>query len=401
MNSLYYYTDARFARAGGSRFYFYSSLPRNFFDRYLSQWDRIYMVTRIKPIEAPVLDGTPIADDRVAFIPLPDYQNTFDYFAKMHTLKSILEPTVRAGGSVLLRVGSTLSHLVISSLSKIQKPFGLEVVGDPYDVFSPGAVRHPLRPIFRWWFSRQLRYQCQQACAVSYVTQKALQTRYPPSSKAFSTYYSNVELNNDAYADKAKRYTSSKKSYKLIFVGTLNQFYKAPDILIRAFQCCIKDGFDVSLDIVGDGQYRLKLESLLQLYNIKDRVHFLGRLPAGEAVRAELDKADLFVLPSRQEGLPRAMIEAMARGLPCIGSNVGGIPELLPPEDMVPPGDVQALASKIKEVIRDPERMNRMAERNWKKAHEYHDDILRERRNAFYQYVKEKTEEWQRQQGLR
>jgi len=45
--------------------------------------------------------------------------------------------------------------------------------------------------------------------------------------------------------------------------------------------------------------------------------------------------------------------------------------------------------------------MNRMAERNWKKAHEFHDDNLRERRNAFYRYVKEKTEEWQKQHVLR
>lgn len=191
------------------------------------------------------------------------------------------------------------------------------------------------------------------------------------------------------------------KIKKIIFIGSLDQLYKAPDILIHAIHCCLKEGIDVFLTMVGDGRFRPEIESLSRKLNLLDRIRFLGQMTAGEAVRAELDKADLFVLPSKTEGLPRAMIEAMARGLPCIGSNVGGIPELLPPEDMVPPGDVHALASKIREVIRDPERMNRMAERNWKKAHEYHDDILRERRNAFYQYVKEKTEEWQRQQGLR
>jgi glycosyltransferase involved in cell wall biosynthesis len=124
------------------------------------------------------------------------------------------------------------------------------------------------------------------------------------------------------------------------------------------------------------------------------RTLFLGELPAGEAVRAELDRADLFVLPSRTEGLPRAMLEAMARALPCLGSTVGGIPELLPPEDMVSPGDVTALARKIREVLADPPRMSRMSARNLEKAQAYREEILQERRVAFYQHVKEKTEAW-------
>ena len=123
-------------------------------------------------------------------------------------------------------------------------------------------------------------------------------------------------------------------------------------------------------------------------------MRFLGQLSAGEAVRALLDAADLFLLPSRTEGLPRAMIEAMARALPCIGSTVGGIPELLAPEDMVPPGDAGALARKIREVVTDPERMCLMSARNLEVAREYRDDLLRERRTAFYRHVRTQTEQW-------
>jgi glycosyltransferase involved in cell wall biosynthesis len=132
---------------------------------------------------------------------------------------------------------------------------------------------------------------------------------------------------------------------------------------------------------------------------VADRVTFRGQLPAGPEVRAELDQADVFLLPSRTEGLPRALVEAMARGLPCVGSTVGGIPELLPAEDMVPPGDAGALASKIREVVTDPARMARMSERNLRAAQDYRQDVLQPRRDAFYRHVRERTEAWQRTSG--
>ena len=122
-------------------------------------------------------------------------------------------------------------------------------------------------------------------------------------------------------------------------MGTLEQLYKAPDVLLDAVGQCFRQGLDLELVWIGGGQYQQQLEARAKELGLSPRVRFLGQLPAGDAVRGELDRADLFVLPSRQEGLPRAMLEAMARGLPCIGSTVGGIPELLPAEDLVPPGD--------------------------------------------------------------
>jgi glycosyltransferase involved in cell wall biosynthesis len=59
----------------------------------------------------------------------------------------------------------------------------------------------------------------------------------------------------------------------------------------------------------------------------------------------------MLVLPLRQEGSPRALLEAMARGLPCVGSNIGGIPELLPDKYILKSEDYVALAMKIKRVV--------------------------------------------------
>jgi glycosyltransferase involved in cell wall biosynthesis len=136
------------------------------------------------------------------------------------------------------------------------------------------------------------------------------------------------------------------------------------------------------------------LEARARQLGIADRVVFRGWVTGGAAVRAELDAADLFVLPSRQEGMPRAMIEAMARALPCIGSTVGGIPELLPPEDLVPPGDALALARAIRAMTSDPERMARASARNLERARSFAESRLRTQRLAFFRHVREQTETW-------
>ena len=65
------------------------------------------------------------------------------------------------------------------------------------------------------------------------------------------------------------------------------------------------------------------------------------------------------------------MIEAMTRALPCIGSRVGGIPELLDDQDLVDPADIVGLATKIKQVVTDSQRLSEMSRRNLERAQEY------------------------------
>ena len=88
------------------------------------------------------------------------------------------------------------------------------------------------------------------------------------------------------------------------------------------------------------------------------------------------------------------MIEAMARGLPCIGSRVGGIPELLDRTDLVGADDVGGLAGKISEVLSDPQRLRSMSVRNWRRAGDYLEDALRPKRDRFYRYLRTRTEQW-------
>ncbi len=365
----------------------YWAIPR-------SSFEQLVVMTRLLYIDKP--DGRwRLADgDGVTFRSVPWYHGPFQYLQVAMDVRASIKAALEECDVLLGNGPGNLSRVGIDLAGKLRKLYALDVLGDPYDVYAPGAVKHPLRPLFRWWFTKELRHQCAGACAVNYVTEQALQRRYPPAPEAFSMYASDVHLPDAALVSVPRPICQEARAFSVITVGTLAQLYKAQDVLIDAIATCVRDGLDLKLILVGDGKHRVDLEARSAALGISERVYFRGLLPAGSAVREQLDRADLFVLPSRQEGLPKAMIEAMARALPCIGSTVGGIPELLAAEDLVSPGDVNALAHKISEVVTNPERMARMSARNLEKARGYRQDVLRERRIAFYRHVRERTEAW-------
>jgi glycosyltransferase involved in cell wall biosynthesis len=379
--------EQHFDRTPDGRVWTDGQFPYAFWTRYLSVFASVRVVARVRDAAMRLPGQQPASGPKVTFSGVPDYRGPEQYILRLASIAASTAKAVQNSDAVILRVPGRLGTCIEQKLRKMRWTYAVEVVGDPYDVFAPRGVRHPLRPFFRSWFPRILRRQCAAACAAAYVTEYALQRRYPPGPKAFTTHCSDVELPPEAFVH-ASRTAMPNGAARLIFVGSLAQLYKAPDVLIDAVGACIRDGLNIELVLVGSGRYQLKVEERAATLGLGSRVQFRGQLATAEAVRAELDQADLFVLPSRQEGLPRAMIEAMARALPCIGSTVGGIPELIAAADLVPPDDTGALARKIREVIADPVRMARMSASNLMKAREYSDAILSGRRQAFYEQVK-------------
>jgi glycosyltransferase involved in cell wall biosynthesis len=112
---------------------------------------------------------------------------------------------------------------------------------------------------------------------------------------------------------------------------------------------------DAHLILLGDGPDRARLIALAQALGIADRVHVPGPVDdPSEYLRA----ADLFVLPSIAEGMSNSLLEAMATGLPCIASAIGGNTDLLeagPSGLLVPPDDPQGWAGAILRVLEDPD----------------------------------------------
>lgn len=364
----------------------------SFWARYLDVFDSVRVAARITEVDAAEPRWRRADGPNVSFAAIPPYRGPLQYALRRGRIRRAAAGSFLPGDAVILRVGSVLADALLPGLRKAGHPYAVEVIGDPWDTFSPGAMKHPLRAFFRRWFSHRLRAQCRGAAAAAYVTEEALQRRYPAAPGSLMAGFSDVELPPEAFAAAPRPPREARQGISIVTVGTLEQLYKSQDVLIDAVGRELRDGQDLRLVFVGDGQYRAGLEEQARRQGLGDRVSFLGWLPGGPAVRAVLDAADLFALPSRQEGLPRAMVEAMARALPCLGSTVGGIPELLPAEDLVPPGDAEALARKIREMVTDAGRMARMSARNLEKAKGYRDEALADRRRAFYRHVRRMTE---------
>ena len=379
--------EERFNRTPDGRIWASGPLRSSVWPRYLRVFDALRVVARVRSVPAVPADWEPAEAPNVSFAAVPSYVGPWQYARRARQVRSAIRGAVDPKDAVILRVPSQLASILAPSLRARKHPFAVEVVGDPYDVFAPGAVRDPLRPALRQLFVRRLRQQCRHAVSALYVTEAALQRRYPcPRS---SVGISNVVLTEQHFRDVPRSVDGERRPFRLVMVGTLEQLYKAPDVLISAVAECVHGQLDLQLTLVGGGQYRGLLERQAHGLGIAERIRFLGHLSRPEDVRAVLDESDLFVLPSHQEGLPRALVEAMARALPCISSTVGGIPELLPADDLVPPGDSSMLARKIREVLQDRARLQAMSSRNLKRSRDFREEALQMRRTTWLSQVRD------------
>ncbi|TDC66491.1 glycosyltransferase [Micromonospora sp. KC207] len=386
-------TEYRYAMTPDGRVWTTHAHGYDIWRRYLTAFDEVRVVARVAAAPQEPKTALRVDGPGVTVHPVPHYVGPQQYLRQRVPIGRAMATAAERDDAVILRVPSALGSLLAGVRRRHGLPYALEVVGDPYDVLAPGVVRHPLRPLLRQRFATRLRRECGSAVAVSYVTADYLQARYPAAPHAPTANVSSIDLPPEAFAPGPRAVRAgSGRGHTLISIGTLDQLYKGVDTLVEAVAVLVSSGVDVRLVHAGDGRFAGHLKGLAGARGVADRVTFAGWVAPGAPLRARLDAADLAVMPSRTEGLPRALIEAMARALPAIGTAVGGIPELLSPEDLVRPDDPDALAGAIAGMLADPDRMTVASARNLARARRYSRDFLEPRRHAFYQSVREATD---------
>ena len=147
---------------------------------------------------------------------------------------------------------------------------------------------------------------------------------------------------------------------ELLSVGRLSRA-KGLDILLTAVTRVANDAPGLRLSIAGEGELQDELLALRGQLGLDDRVALLGF--CGD-VSSLMAASDVFVMPSLWEGLPIALLEAVAAGLPVVATAVGAIPEVITNGEtgwLVPPGDAEALAGALREALLQPEEARRRA----------------------------------------
>lgn len=184
----------------------------------------------------------------------------------------------------------------------------------------------------------------------------------------FTSILTEEQMNRARDASAERRF---ENPLRVIYVGRLSSA-KNVDVLLRALATLKSQSIDLECSIIGIGPERSTLERLTGELNLKDRVTFVGGLDF-ENVLDYYEKSDVLVLASESEGWPKAIVEAMAFGLICIGSDRGLVPQMLGEGRgvVIEPRDVEALTESLRCIAERPadyELMSRRAS-NW--AHNY------------------------------
>lgn len=257
-----------------------------------------------------------------------------------------------------LPTGALLPFLDLQGTPVVVSLRGSDVPGyDPYNVNMQRAHRL-LAPLTRWIWRRADRLVpvCESLGRLTANTAPGL---------AYTVIPNGVDLRLFHPPENAR--PESPNSIRCLTVARLVE-RKGLGELIRAFRLLPRGRF--SLEVVGDGPDEGVLRNLVSRLGLAAEVSFLGSLERN-AVAERYRQADLFTLPSSAEAFGNVFAEALASGLPIIGSTVGGIPELVEHGTnglLVPPGNPDALAQSIRYLADDPALRSKMSARNRAKA---------------------------------
>ena len=174
--------------------------------------------------------------------------------------------------------------------------------------------------------------------------------KHQGKSKYLTTPIVNINLETFYFPTKYEK-LSTKEHVNLLFVGGLEK-RKGIDILLNSINL-IRD-VTINLDIVGDGKDRLVYETLAKTLNENININFHGFIKNGPELYTFYKKADVFILPSFSEGLPRVLYEAMSHGCPVITTPVNSVPYLFTDNIdclFIEPGNIIDTFTKIKRLI--------------------------------------------------
>lgn len=371
------------------KYYFKSQEWHDFYQRYLRVFEELRIANRVID-ELELKKGRILVDDpRVEIHPLPIFHGPIEYAKTYFSAGRAMNNAVVGCDAAVLRLPSTVAQRISKQVIKAGIPYATEIVFDACD--GADTANNLFEKVLWRIIDRQMRNTCAKADGVACVTEKYLQRRYfSKKPNHFENNYSTLNLDKSFFTS-ARQYPDKEVltiAHVDLQIGLHSR--KGTDIIIQALGKLKKEkGIIVNVKFAGD-DWDGSTEKILNYakeHGVNGQVACTGLLSRAE-LTAFLDNADLFVLPTKAEGLPRVIIEAIAKGLPTITTPASGNPELISADYLVPFYDVKTLAQKIELLVTNKAEYERVSKQNYEHSLQYEGSLLQTRRDEFYGKLK-------------
>ena len=240
-----------------------------------------------------------------------------------------------------------------------------------------------------------VKHYHRKAQYIMYVSQQFMQEKYP--SKAVKTGCADVvlpEADESLLERRIQKIETKADGEEIVLglVGATQAEYRGHDRLIAACGILRNKGYNITIKFLGGGTADEKRRKCARKWNVEDNVVFCGRLNHEDTMRW-FDEVDVLVMPTIVESLGRAVLEAMSRGCPVIGTKETALREIVPEDCLVNCNDVQRIAEIVEKMIADKQYMISVARTNFEFAKRFTSDKINAKRKEFYDYIRKVEKE--------
>jgi len=301
----------------------------------------------------------------------PDFVFTYPFSGKLLRTMKNFKPDI-----IHFHAPISLGYQAITNARKLNIP----VIGTFHTFFAEpeylsviNQQNNKFLQNFGWWYSNQFFNRCNAVVSpgkatANFLYQKNLNNEIHIISNGVDFQkYKNFNFNKSIMPVKIE-----KNEDWILFVGRISK-EKCLDVLIDALIYILKKRKNVKLLIVGDGPYKNDLKKIASENNISENIHFTGSMPNKVLLESGIFKnVKLFATPSTSENQPMTILESMMFGLPVVGADAKGIPELIEGNGfLVPPHDPKSMAESILKIMENKNLYNEFSAKSIELSKKY------------------------------
>lgn len=361
---------------------YYEFAYHKLLERYSYLADEIYFLIRTSKIEGK--NKYTLIPEKIGIVSVPNFKSPTKYFKNKAEAEKIVCDVIKDADYVVLRTQSSIAQIALKYIKKYNKPYIIECVGCSWNSYWNHSMLGKIVAPYMYYKTKKA---IKDAPYVYYVTNQFLQKRYPTNGEKVACSNVVIKSNDkDALDKRIQKINKFNPKEKIIFgtAASLSTRYKGQEYVIKALKYFLDKGYNVEYHLAGGysgNQKNTFLYDLAVKEGVIDKVIFEGSL-SSEQIMDYYDSIDIYVQPSKQEGLPRAVIEAMSRGCPVLGTDIAGIPELIQERCLFKKGSVKSFINAVERLLICNQAD--IAIENFNNAKMYKEDILENKRKEFY-----------------